>query len=123
MNHKPGFTLLEVLVSFALLSGLLALLLQSQGQAVFFIARTQQTELVQAEAMNRLLAVERAGVIPNPPQGEFPPDHPLAGGSWRIEQSSQDFLGFSLTQIICHVSYLERGSKHTYSTSILGDLQ
>ena len=118
-----GFTLLEVLVSFALLSGLLALLLQSQGQAVFFLSRTQQLEQVQTEAMNRLMAVERIGSLPNPVEGQFPMGHPLEGGSWRFEQATQGFLGFQLTKIVCHITYLNHGKAQVYTASILGDLQ
>jgi len=120
---RPGFTLLEVLVSFALLSGLLALLLQSQGEAVFFISRTQQLERVHNEATNRLLSVERTGQIPDPPNGIFGIDHPIPEGKWEIRESSLDFLGFSLTQIICDITYKDRGKEFHYSASILGDLQ
>jgi len=120
---QAGFTLLEVLVSFALLSGLLALLLQSQGEAVFFLSRTQQLEQVQNEAMNRLLSVERTGQLPEPASGQYPVGHPLEGGKWVVQESSLPFLGFDLTQIICTITYLDRGASYDYSSSILGDLK
>ncbi|OGH02100.1 MAG: hypothetical protein A2600_07425 [Candidatus Lambdaproteobacteria bacterium RIFOXYD1_FULL_56_27] len=121
--RKNGFTLLEVLVAFALLSGLLALLVQSQGEAVFFLDRSAKLEAVQNEAMNRLLSVERAGTLPEPAEGQFFSPHPLAGGSWKVERSEQDFLGFPLSQIRCTLTYLERGVSKNYSTQIWGDLK
>lgn len=119
---QRGFTLLEVLVSFAILSGLLSLLLQSQGEAVFFLERTAKLEVVQEEAQEKLLLVERLGQLPQPPQGTYPPDHPLAGGRWSLEAGTEDFLGFELTRILCEIEYPDRGRTSRYQARIWGEL-
>lgn len=119
---QRGFTLLEVLVSFALLSGLLALLLQSQGEAVFFLERTSLLEQVQEEAQIRLMEVERLGQLPQPAQGSFGPEHRLAGGTWSIEAGTENFMGFELTRIACIIEYPDRGSTSRYQAQIWGEL-
>ncbi|MDT8446025.1 MAG: prepilin-type N-terminal cleavage/methylation domain-containing protein [bacterium] len=119
---KPGFTLLEVLVSFAILSGLLALLLQSQGEAIFFMQRTAQLEQVQQEAQVRLLEVERLGKLPEPAEGTFPEGHYLAGGRWALELGTEEFMGFELSRIRILIEYPDRGKTALYQTQIWGDL-
>ncbi|OGG97016.1 MAG: hypothetical protein A2527_02865 [Candidatus Lambdaproteobacteria bacterium RIFOXYD2_FULL_50_16] len=120
---RPGFTLLEVLVSFALLAGLLTLIFQSQTEGIFFLAKTARLEIVQKEAMNRLMGLERAGEMPNPASGRFETGHPLEGGRWEIVQEQEDFLGYPIGKITCHIFYLENEQEREFSASILGDLK
>lgn len=88
-HGKKGFTLLEVLVAFALLSVMLITIIQSQSESVFFLEKTGKTEIARDVVFDELLKAERR--FPRETslsqQGTFPDDHPLAGDEWekRIE--------------------------------------
>jgi prepilin-type N-terminal cleavage/methylation domain-containing protein len=98
-NHNNininGFTLLEVLVAFSLMAVLLTVIIQSQGETVYFLEKTQKLSLVQNEVTNELLITERtySGDAITNGNGVFPADHPLAGDRWEREVTQQDFMG------------------------------
>lgn len=90
-----GFTLLEVLVAFSLMAVLLTVIIQSQGETVFFLEKTQKLSQVQNEVINELLKTERtySGEAIRNGEGVFPEGHPLAGDRWEREVTQQDFMG------------------------------
>ena len=59
MRRQAAFTLIEVMVAFAILSGLLTLILQTQGEQARFLARSRTAEAVLAELQTQILALER----------------------------------------------------------------
>ena len=60
INRKlKGFTLLEVLISFAILASILAVVIQSQSDMVFFLKKTEKLDTVQSIVINELLKLER----------------------------------------------------------------
>lgn len=94
---KAGFTLLEVLVAFSLLALLLTVIIQTQGETVYFLEKTEKLSRVQREVINELLKLERSYArqeISNE-EGVFPVDHPLAGDRWQREVTREDFMGIA----------------------------
>jgi len=84
ISPRKGFTLLEVLVSFSILSILLTVIIQSQSETIFFLHKTKKLELVQNEVINKLLAIERGAENVQEDSGEFQAGHPLAGDQWHL---------------------------------------
>jgi prepilin-type N-terminal cleavage/methylation domain-containing protein len=124
-SARPGFTLLEVLVAFALLSLLLTVIIQSQTESTFFLERTEKLFRVQQTVINQLLIAERdpAGRPFTAGDGVFPTDHPLAGDRWESEVRTEDFLlGMIEVQRLIYRVTWEAGrgqGEQTFETSIL----
>jgi len=96
LKTQTGFTLLEVLVAFSLLSILLTVIIQSQAETAYFLEKTGKQQLVQRVVMNELSVVERSCAIapPQSDQGTFGADHVLAGDRWERTAIEEDiFLG------------------------------
>jgi prepilin-type N-terminal cleavage/methylation domain-containing protein len=91
---RSGFTLLEVLVAFSLLSLLLTVIIQSQSESAFFLERTEKLFRVQQVVVNELLIAERdpTGREFGIGSGVFPSEHPLAGDRWEREIRIEDFM-------------------------------
>lgn len=120
---RSGFTLLEVLVAFALLATLLTVIIQSQAETAFFLEKTGKQQLVQKIVMNELSAVERSCVasFPTPGNGEFDQAHELAGDSWQREVASEMFMGMiPFTRITYRISWdnPRGGPDYSFESSI-----
>ncbi|MCP4753191.1 MAG: type II secretion system protein [Proteobacteria bacterium] len=128
-DGSPGFTLLEVLIAFSLLSILLTVLIQSQGDNVFFLEKTKKMNLVQKEVINELLRTERdySGQEFSTSDGIFPEDHVLAGDRWRKEVTLEDFLMgmIQVTKITYRITWTPKDGKgdQYFESSILGEVK
>ena len=91
-QKKIGFTLLEVLVSFAILSTFLAVIIQSQGEMVFFLKKTDQLHKVQNVVINELLKIERMTTPVVNDKGVYPDHHPLAQAHWKLTVTEEMFM-------------------------------
>lgn len=119
--HKhTGFTLLEVLISFAILASILAVVIQSQSEMVFFLQKTKKTETVQSVVMNELFKLERESPknIQNT-SGTFSSNHVLAGSKWNIQVHDEKFLeSITVKKVTYQVLWTEKGRLQTYELSI-----
>jgi len=120
MRRQAAFTLIEVMVAFAILSGLLTLILQTQGEQARFLARSRTAEAVLAELQTQILALERGDTQLAWPaaEGAFPTDHPLAGYRFRKEQGQEMFLGqFPLNKVTLSLHWNEGATPQAYAAS------
>jgi prepilin-type N-terminal cleavage/methylation domain-containing protein len=121
---QTGFTLLEVLVAFSLLSILLTVIIQSQAETAYFLEKTGKQQLVQRVVMNELSVVERSCATAPPPsdQGTFGDDHLLVGDRWeRIVVEEDIFLGLIQTlRVSYRISWKNPRGKgdHSFESSI-----
>lgn len=125
LKNKSGFTLLEVLIAFALLATLLTVIIQSQAETAFFLEKTGKQQLVQRVVMNELSKAERGcgTSMPTAGDGEFSGDHVLAGSHWQREVLEESyFLGMiQVIRISFRVSWEnpKSDSDHVFESSIL----
>lgn len=120
MRRQAAFTLIEVMVAFAILSGLLTLILQTQGEQARFLARSQVGEQVLQELQTQILAQERGDSTTAWPanEGSFPQGHPLAGFRYRKEFGQEMFLGqFPLNKITLSIHWDEGKHPQSYAAS------
>ena len=116
----PGFTLLEVLISFAILSTLLVAIIQSQSESIFFLRKTKSLMIAQKIVINMLLEIERSTTPPETGEGIFPKEHQLAGGKWKLTAEDEDFMGIvSIRRVTYQVFWMENGVQQEYQSSIL----
>ena len=121
---KTGFTLLEVLVAFSLLSILLTVIIQSQAETAYFLEKTGKQQIVQRVVMSELSIIERSCATspPQSDQGTFGDDHILAGDRWeRIAIEEDIFLGLIQTlRISYRISWKNPRGKgdHSFESSV-----
>jgi len=128
-KRRSGFTLLETLVAFALLSILLTVVFQTQSETIFFMEKTGKLSLVQRAAINELLIIERD--LLNQPisvsNGVFDNDHVLAGDRWQKEVVLEKMmLGLiQVKKIKFKITWDSRnsGNEESFETSIIGEVQ
>lgn len=82
-----GFTLLEVLIALAVLSVCLLAIYQGYSTALAISASTRKLWKAMEYSHNELARWERMSPAPDVSvnQGEFPPNDPMAGYSWKRE--------------------------------------
>ncbi len=117
----PGFTLLEVMISLAILSSLLVVIIQSNTEITFFLHRTERLSVAQRVVVNELQRIEREN-SPNlgSARGTFPKNHALAGNEWRRTVTNVNFLDvIPVTRIQYQVSWFAGRQKNTFEASIL----
>jgi len=123
-----GFTLLEVLVAFSILSILFAVIIQSQADTVFFLEKTDRLSVVQKEVMNELLKIERdfKGQVLSSETGTFPEEHVLQGSQWKKDVIVEDFMGIIKVKKITFRITWKEGKEKTdrfFESSILGEIR
>ena len=123
-----GFTLLEVLVAFSLLAILLTVIIQSQGESIYFLEKTRKLATVQRVVTNELLKTERiySGDLITNGEGTFPADHPLAGDRWEREVTQEEFMGIiPVMKITYRVIWHASSGKEdqSFEASILGEVK
>lgn len=121
-SKEKGFTLLEILVSFAILASVLTVVIQSQSDMVFFLKRTDQLGKVQSVVINKLLELERTSIDSiSSAAGEFPNSHPLAGKKWNLTRQTtrvSHLVSTEMEQVTYQVYWTEKGIPQTYELSI-----
>jgi prepilin-type N-terminal cleavage/methylation domain-containing protein len=121
LKNDWGFTLIEVLVAFAVLSSLLVVILQSYSDTSFFLQRTQLRETAQRITHFELFNIERVGLNNQiPREGKFPEEHELAGGSWKISETEETFMELiPVTKVTYQITWQNGIHSNTYESSIL----
>lgn len=116
-----GFTLIEVLVAFAILSTLLVVILQSYSDTSFFLQKTRLRETAQGITHFELFNIERLGLTTEiQKEGKFPEDHQLAGGSWKIIETKETFMELiPVTKVTYQITWQNGIYSNTYESSIL----
>lgn len=128
INERKGFTLLEVLVAFSLLSILFAVLIQSQADSIYFLEKSGRLAVAQKEVMNELLKIERnlSGQGISSEQGTFPEDHVLPSSEWKKEVVVEDLMGIiKIKKITYRISWTEGKEQtlHYFESTILGQVR
>ena len=124
VRETPGFTLMELLVSFSILSLLLVLIIQTNSETVFFLQRTSRLDEVQKIVINELLKIER-GVekeeIEDRETGVYPQEHPLAGAYWtRTDEMEEIFGTFKVARIKFRITWQQGEEEQYFESSIWG---
>ncbi|MFH2131818.1 MAG: type II secretion system protein [bacterium] len=124
LKSHSGFTLLEVLVAFSLLSILLTVIMQSQSETAYFLEKTGKQQMVQQVSMNALSLAERycVRITPESDEGVFLGGHPLAGDRWQRTTDDVSILGLiPMTRISYRISWENPRGKgeHVFESSIL----
>lgn len=116
-----GFTLLEVMISLAMLSTLLAVIIQSNTELTFFLHRTGRLSIAQKVVINELMRLERENSETlSSREGTFPLEHELAGSKWKLIVTDMKFLGVApVTRIRYQVSWFVGEQENTYESSFL----
>jgi prepilin-type N-terminal cleavage/methylation domain-containing protein len=122
MNEKTqqGFTLIEVMISIAILSSLLVVIIQSNTETAFFLRKTKQLSIAQKVVINELLKIERENKSDlATSEGTFEEEHVLAGNKWKLTVSESTFLEVvPITKITYQVFWMFEGHEHSYESSI-----
>ncbi len=123
-KKQVGFTLLEVLVAFSLLSILLTVIIQSQSETIYFLEKTGKQQLIQQSVMNELSLAERSctTTTQRSDEGTFAEDHSLAGDHWQKNATEVLILGvIPMTQVSYRISWKNpRGEgDHAFESSVL----
>ena len=119
---KKAFTLLEVLVSFAIMASLLTLILQSQGEIAYFTVKQQSEEKVRREIEAQILAFERedTNILWSSESGTFNADHPLQGYTFKRTETTEKLLGqIPVTIVSFLIQWKDRGAQQSYESKII----
>ena len=91
-NKTSGFTLLEVLVTVAILAIAMVAILKANVQNLDALTRAREMTMASVLAANKLAEVEAAGAGNwSEFQGDFGEDHP--GYTWAVETASTELEG------------------------------
>ncbi|HKI98335.1 MAG TPA: prepilin-type N-terminal cleavage/methylation domain-containing protein [bacterium] len=117
---RRGFTLLEVLVAMAVLAITLVTLYESFISTVRINTSTRGLWKAMIYANNELARIERS---PSPSvsvqQGDFPPDDPMAGYSWRREVADeQPFPNVTVRKVLLELTWSIGGVPQSYRAQI-----
>lgn len=123
--HLPkrlaGFSLIEVVISFAILSGLGIALVQSQLSATRMVTnsyiRDQAAEFIE----NKLQEIERTPKLAdnNVKSEKFNETHPLYPGSWSIVRTNATLIMIPVSKVTCTVTTIKNEKTITVSNSII----
>ncbi len=118
---RKGFTLLEVMISLAILSALLVVIIQSNTETTFFLRRTDQLATAQKVVINELMRIERDNSTTlSSAEGTFAEDHVMAANKWKLTIENSNFLGaIPITRVQYQVFWLLDNQQHSYEASII----
>ena len=107
--HAAGFTLLEVLIAFAILSITLTALFQAYSAGLLIHNQTRGLWKAMMFVSNDLKRLERTPPVSSGvDQGDFPEGDAMAGYAWRREVSLESPLpGVTVRKVAVRVSWKE----------------
>ncbi len=125
---QDGFTLLEVMVAFALLTLLLTVIIQSQAEINYFLRKTSKLALVHKEVINELLRIERSfsGEMIESGEGTFDAEHVLAGNKWQKVVTQENFMGIvPVMKVTYRIIWIppDGTGERMFESSILGEVK
>lgn len=115
-----GFTLLEVLISLAVLSVLLIALFQAFASNIFITSFTGGLWKAMTYSHNEMLRIERSktpaiGIN----EGDYDDDHPLHGYHWKREVKDETpFPGVKVRRVGLELSWFDGKNPRSYQTEI-----
>lgn len=114
--YRPGFTLMEILVAVAVLSVTLTSMYQGFGSTVQINAASKGLWKAILFANNELARIERnAAPSVSITQGEYAPDHPMAGYAWKREVSDEEpFPGVKVRKVRFELTWRIGGADQSY---------
>jgi prepilin-type N-terminal cleavage/methylation domain-containing protein len=117
---QRAFTLLEVLVALAVIAVGLMALHQGFASALFVNSSTRGLWKAILFVNNELQHAERSsGAGESVGQGEYPPEHELAGYTWRREiKDEEPFPGVRVRKILFEVDWVVGNAPQTYRAEI-----
>ena len=118
LTKQHAFTLLEVLISFAVLSILLSVIIQTQSESILFTTKTGKMEIVRHEVHNQLMALERKTGTISDAEGTFPDDHVLAGDRWQRRSLKDFFFAVPITRVIYRITWSTPKGDQFFESSI-----
>lgn len=122
--QKKGFTLLEVLVSFAILAVLLAAIIQANSNSILMLQKTRHNARVENRVYLELNIVERnlKKELFGSSSGTYRKDAPgLEGYKWQKIISLEHIVGQPIKKITFRILWEENGRKHTFESFILAN--
>lgn len=108
-SARPAFTLLEVLVAFAILAISLVTLYQAYSANLVIHASSRGLRKAMVYVNNELTRWERMPTVPvQVEQGTFPPNDPMAGYSWRrVISEEAPFPGVTVRKVSLRLDWRE----------------
>ncbi len=115
-------------MAFSLMAILLTVIIQTQGETVFFLEKTRKLSLVQKEVINELLKTERLYSKESISAGDgvFPDEHVLAGDRWERVVTQEDFMGIvPVMKITYRIFWRPKidSEEQSFEASILGEVR
>jgi len=120
-KNQGGFTLMEVLISFAILSVLLVGILQSQGDMMVILQRTKKIAVAENYVKRQLLRAERnyaresvginEGLIEEPQE--------LNGVRWEKEVTDEKYFQTDLRKVTYRVFWKDGAKTRKYENFII----
>ncbi|KAK3606858.1 hypothetical protein CHS0354_018452 [Potamilus streckersoni] len=120
LKKHAAFTLIEVLVAFAIMAVLLSAIIQSESDSIYVLSTTDYRIRVRGLIENKLYEIER-----NPQkytegvqEGVFEENHPFAGDRWVITVSLTTVFQQNLKKISYEVFWKERETEKSLSAYV-----
>ncbi len=121
MSKQRAFSLIEVMVAFAILAGLGITLIQSQIASVRLLSRLKSETIYKNEVESKLSEFE---ITPPDESSDevsevYPDDSELAGARWTLKQSDLNILTVPMRKISYTITWKDAEVERIYSDFIV----
>ena len=119
-----GFTLIEVLVAFSIMSFIMAAVLQSESDTIYIMVSTEFRIKVRKYVEEELLRIERNSTAHDfgQEEGKFEEKHELFGARWIRTVGSSDVLNIQLKKINYEIIWDEQGIEKSLNMYVFAEL-